>query len=141
MFNELFNPLTARIFTVFGHSLLEDRASHKEAWVAKLLGTHLSIQVHKKVKFSWRNNSSLALKELRVKLNETKTSFLVRILEYLQCSICLKHVYNMVFNIISTGNKNCKFKLVRYRQCIFLEFSWYFGSSKLLFIKVLSYMN
>ena len=46
------NPLTARIFTVFGHSLLEDRALHKEAWVAKLLGTHLSIQVHKKVKFS-----------------------------------------------------------------------------------------
>ena len=42
----LFNPLTARIFTVFGHSLLEDRALHKEAWVAKLLGTHLSIQVH-----------------------------------------------------------------------------------------------
>ena len=46
------NPLTDRIFTVFGHSLLEDRALHKEAWVAKLLGTHLSIQVHKKVKFS-----------------------------------------------------------------------------------------
>ena len=38
-----FNPLTARIFTVFGHSLLEDRVLHKEAWVAKLLGTHLSI--------------------------------------------------------------------------------------------------
>ena len=46
------NPLTARIFTVFGHSLLEDRALRKEAWVVKLLGTHLSIQVHKKVKFS-----------------------------------------------------------------------------------------
>ena len=45
------NPLTARIFTVFGHSLLEDRALHKEAWVAKLLGTHLSIKGHKKVKF------------------------------------------------------------------------------------------
>ena len=39
----LFNPLSARIFTVFGHSLLEDRVLHKEAWVAKLLGTHLSI--------------------------------------------------------------------------------------------------
>ena len=58
------NPLTARIFTVFGHSLLEDRALHREAWVAKLLGTHLSIQVHKKVKFSWRDNSSLAVKGL-----------------------------------------------------------------------------
>ena len=47
-----FNPLTAMIFTVFGHSLSEDRALHKEAWVAKLVGTHLSIQVHKKVKCS-----------------------------------------------------------------------------------------
>ena len=37
---------------------------HKEVWVAKLLGTHLSIQVHKKVKFSWRDNSPLALKGL-----------------------------------------------------------------------------
>ena len=61
----LFNPLTARIFTVFGDSLLEDRALHKEAWVAKLLVTHLSIQVHKKVKFSWQDNSSLAVKGLR----------------------------------------------------------------------------
>ena len=52
--SNVLNPLTARIFTVFGHfaRLLEDRALHKEAWVAKLLGTHLSIQVHKKVKFS-----------------------------------------------------------------------------------------
>ena len=46
------NPLTTGIFTVFGQSLLEGRVLHKEAWVAKLLGTHLSIQVHKKVKFS-----------------------------------------------------------------------------------------
>ena len=52
VYREKFNPLTARIFTVFGQSLLEDRALHKEAWVATLLGTHLSIQVHKKVKFS-----------------------------------------------------------------------------------------
>ena len=51
-YNSSLNPLTARIFTVFGHSLLEDRTLHKEAWVAKHLGTHLSIQVHKKVKFS-----------------------------------------------------------------------------------------
>ena len=57
------NPLSARIFTVFGH-LLEDRVLHKEAWFTKLLGTHLSIQVHKKVKFSWRDNSPLALKGL-----------------------------------------------------------------------------
>ena len=38
---ELINPLSARIFTISG--LLEDRVLHKEAWVAKLLGTHLSI--------------------------------------------------------------------------------------------------
>ena len=49
----LYLTLSARIFTVFGHIVLEDRVLHKEAWVAKLLGTHLSIQVHKKVKFSW----------------------------------------------------------------------------------------
>ena len=53
------NPLTARTFTVFGHSLSEDRVLHKEAWVLKLLGTQLSIQVHKKVKFL--NNLSLAV--------------------------------------------------------------------------------
>ena len=40
IFNTILNPLSARIFTVFGHSLLEDRVLHKEAWVAKLLGTH-----------------------------------------------------------------------------------------------------
>ena len=56
------NPLSARIFTVFGHSLLEDRVLHKEAWVAKLLGTHLSI--YKKVQFSCRDNSTLVLKGL-----------------------------------------------------------------------------
>ena len=50
-----FNPLTAKIFTVFGR-LLESRMLHKEAWVAKLLGTHLSIQVHKKVKLLRRDN-------------------------------------------------------------------------------------
>ena len=62
--SSLFNALTTRIFTVFRHSLLEDRVLHKEAWVAKLLGTHLSIQVHKKIKFSRRDNSFLAVKEL-----------------------------------------------------------------------------
>ena len=59
-----FNLLTIRIFTVFEHSLLEDRVLHKEAWVVKLLGTHLSIQVHKKVEFSRRDISSLAVKGL-----------------------------------------------------------------------------
>ena len=58
----LFDSLIARIFTVFGHSLLGDRVLHKEAWVAKLLGTHLSVQVHKKVKF---NNLPLELKGLK----------------------------------------------------------------------------
>ena len=66
---KIINPLTARIFTIFGHSLLEDRVLHKEAWVAKLLGTHLSIQVHKKVKFSRRDNSSLAVKGLRISIH------------------------------------------------------------------------
>ena len=47
-----YNPLTTGIFTVFGHGLLEGRVLHKEAWVAKLLSTYLSFQVHKKVKFS-----------------------------------------------------------------------------------------
>ena len=60
------NPLSARIFTTFGQSLLEDRMLHKEAWVAKLLGTHLSIQVHKKVKFSWHDNLPSALKWLKI---------------------------------------------------------------------------
>ena len=69
-----FNPLTARVFTVFGHTfirLLEDIVLHKEAWVAKLLGTHFSIHVHKK--FSRRDNSSLAVKGLNYQLS-TNTS-------------------------------------------------------------------
>ena len=56
--------LSTRVFTIFRHSLLGDKVLHKEAWVAKLLGTHLSIQVHKKVKFSCWYNSPLALKGL-----------------------------------------------------------------------------
>ena len=55
-------------FSLFLDSLLEDRVLHKEAWVAKLLGTHLSIQVNKQVKFSLRDNSLLALKELKMAL-------------------------------------------------------------------------
>ena len=60
------NPLSAKIF----YYSLEDRVLHKKAWVAKLLGTHLSIQVHKMVKFSWRDNSTLALKGLTVNFLE-----------------------------------------------------------------------
>ena len=40
----IFDPLT-------GLSLFEDGVLHKKAWVAKLLGTHLSIQVHKRSNF------------------------------------------------------------------------------------------
>ena len=36
-----FNPLSAKIFTVFGLRLLEGRVLHKGAWVATLLGTLL----------------------------------------------------------------------------------------------------
>ena len=35
-----FNSLTARIFTVFGQFILENRVLHKGACVAALLGTH-----------------------------------------------------------------------------------------------------
>ena len=63
------NPLSARTFTVF-NSLLEDRVLHKEAWVAKLLG----IQVHKKFKFSRRDNSSLAVKGLYKNMKIVKKS-------------------------------------------------------------------
>ena len=38
-FDHVINPLNARIFTVFGHSLLEDRVLLKKSWVVKLLGT------------------------------------------------------------------------------------------------------
>ena len=47
----LFNPLSVRIFTVFGLKLLEGRVLHKEGWVATLLGTLLGVQDYKKVKF------------------------------------------------------------------------------------------
>ena len=61
--NIFINPLNARIFTVFGLFLLEDRVLLKEPWVAKLLGTHLSIKVHKKVKSSRKDISSLTVKQ------------------------------------------------------------------------------
>ena len=43
---------TKQNFIQVSDSLLEDRVLDKDAWLAKLLGTHLSIQFHKKVKFS-----------------------------------------------------------------------------------------
>ena len=52
----IFTPLTATIFTIY------QRVLHKEAWFTKLLGIHLSVQVHEKVKFSGRDISSLAVK-------------------------------------------------------------------------------
>ena len=58
---------------------------NKEAWVAKLLGTHLSIQVNKKVKFSRRDISSLAVKGLN------KES--IRSINYL-CSFFYQHYRN-----------------------------------------------
>ena len=75
-----FNPLSARVFTIFGHSLLEDRVLHEEAWLAKLLGTHLNIQVHKKVK-SWRDNSPLVLKGLKEDSNMLFPSISVKNLQ------------------------------------------------------------
>ena len=52
-----------------------DIVLHKEAWVAKLLGTHLSIQVRKKVKFSRRDNSSLAVKGLNPRISSQSTDY------------------------------------------------------------------
>ena len=52
------------MFTVSGRLLEDSRVLYKEAWVVALLGTHLSIQVHKKVKFPGRDISFLAVKEL-----------------------------------------------------------------------------
>ena len=50
---------------IFLLTLLQDSVLHKRAWVAALLGTHLRIQDHKKVKFSGQDISSLAVKGLR----------------------------------------------------------------------------
>ena len=60
----LLNPFTAKMFTILLTGLLEDRVLHKEAWVAALLGTHLSIQVQKKIKFSRRDISFLGVKKV-----------------------------------------------------------------------------
>ena len=64
-----FSTLKLPGFSLFLDSLLEERVLHKEAWVAGLLGTHLRIQVHKKVKFSGRDISSLAVKGLMIILD------------------------------------------------------------------------
>ena len=56
-----YNLLTVRTFTV----LFIGRCITKEEWVAALLGSHISIQVHEKVKFSGRDISFLAVKELK----------------------------------------------------------------------------
>ena len=53
------NRLPVRIFSVFEHNLLEDGVLHKGAWVATLLGTHLRMQDHKKVKFPGRNGKRM----------------------------------------------------------------------------------
>ena len=44
-FSYIYSPFRINFY---GQGLLEDRVLHKEAWVAKLLGTHLSIQVNEK---------------------------------------------------------------------------------------------
>ena len=67
--SDLLNPLTARIFTVFGQSLLGDRELYKGERVVTLLGIHLRFQGHKKVKFSGRDISSLAVRGLRTRLD------------------------------------------------------------------------
>ena len=66
----IFNPLSARIFTDFGLKLrlLEGRVLHKGAWITTLLGTLLEVQDYKKVKFTERDISSVAVKGLSNKL-------------------------------------------------------------------------
>ena len=54
-FSFTIQPFNCQDFHCFLDSLLEDRVLHKEAWVATLLGTHLTVQVHKKAKFSRRD--------------------------------------------------------------------------------------
>ena len=64
------NPLSARIFTDFGQGYirLQGRVLHKEAWFATLLGTLGGPwgPDYKMVKISGLDNSSLAVKGLRV---------------------------------------------------------------------------
>ena len=56
----MFNPLTARIFTVFTGQCVTQKSMGRGA----PRGTHLRIQDHKKVKFLGQDISSLAVKGL-----------------------------------------------------------------------------
>ena len=67
---------------------------HKEAWVAKLLGTHLSIQVHKKLKFSWRDNSTLALKGLIAE-------FFLTLLQFKNFKLRRVDIFNLTIFMVS----------------------------------------
>ena len=99
--------LTTRIFTVFGH-LLEDGVLHKEAWVVKLLGTHLSIQVHIRSNFR-RDNSSLAVKEVNINMKLLNFIFII----------------SMVF--ILTNLSSCQFEEVssEYWTCFTIKYVRY----------------
>ena len=50
-------------------SLFEDRVLHKGAWVAKLLGTRLTIQDKKKIKFLGLVISSTFCPDAKIKMN------------------------------------------------------------------------
>ena len=89
--NEGFQPLN---FQDFYWHFLEDRALHKETWVAKLLGTQLSIQVHKKVKFSGRDILFFAVKGL------INCSFL-----FLQIVYCYLFLLKILDQQITTDDK------------------------------------
>ena len=58
LFYKIFNLFLVRIFTVFEHSLLNNRVLHKETWI---LSTLRRIQDHR-VTFSGRDISSIAVK-------------------------------------------------------------------------------
>ena len=73
-----------------GKRLKRDRAKHKGACVATLLGT-LGVQDYKKVKFSGRDISSLAAKGLII-IKTTIIILIVRILENVFCCIKYKFV-------------------------------------------------
>ena len=78
----------------------------------KLLGTHLSIQVHKKVKFSCRDNSPLGLKGLKcvcVSLSLSLRRFSKFFNYYLMCRCHLIiRLDFFFFNLrLKIGSKNC----------------------------------
>ena len=57
----ILSPLTVRIFTVFGHIWFIRGLSVTQIWVATLLFTHLSVQVHKKGQIYLILDSALSL--------------------------------------------------------------------------------